>query len=55
MNHEDPKIMQRCALEILKLAKDINKLEEIRSNFKNSPTIQTLDSYCEVLSKHILL
>jgi hypothetical protein len=55
MNHEDPKIMQRCALEILKLSKDIDKLDEIRSNFRNSPTIQTLDSYCEVLSKHILL
>ena len=45
-NHEDPKIMQRCALEILKLAKDTNKLEELRSNFKNSTTIQTLDNYC---------
>ena len=55
MNHEDSKVMQRCALEILKLAKDTNKLEEIRSNFKKSPTIQTLDNYCEVLSKHILL
>ena len=55
MNHEDSKIMQKCALEILKLSKDINKLDEIRNNFKNSPTIQTLDNYCEVLSKHILL
>lgn len=55
MNHEDSKIMQKCALEILKLSKDTNKLDEIRNNFKNSPTIQTLDNYCELLSKHILL
>ena len=54
MNHEDKKIMQKCALEILKLSKDIDKLDEIRSNFINSPTIQTLDYYCEVLCKHIL-
>ena len=54
MNHEDPKVMQRCALEILKLAKDVDKLEEIRYKFKNSQTIQTLDNYCEVLYKNIL-
>ncbi len=44
-NHEDPKVMQRCGLEILKLAKDTNKLEEIRNIFKKSNSIQTLDNY----------
>jgi glycosyltransferase involved in cell wall biosynthesis len=53
-NHEDPKIMQRCALEILKLAKDTNKIEELRSNFKNSTTIQTLDNYCYKMANLIL-
>ena len=53
-NHEDPKVMQRCALEILKLAKDTDKLEEIRSNFKNSSTIQTLDNYCNKMVNLIL-
>jgi hypothetical protein len=54
MNHEDKKVMQRCALEILQLAKDTDKLEEIRNNFRNSPTIQSLDKYCDLINKHIL-
>lgn len=53
-NHEDPKLLQRCALEILKLAKDTNKLEEIRTQFKKSPTIQTLDNYCSKMVNVLL-
>jgi hypothetical protein len=53
-NHEDPKIMQRCALEILKLAKDTTKLEELRCSFKNTNTIQTLDTYCNKMANLLL-
>jgi glycosyltransferase involved in cell wall biosynthesis len=53
MNHNDPKVMQKCALEILQLAKDNNKLEQIRNTFKNSNTIQPLNVYCDTLYKKI--
>lgn len=50
MNHQDPKVMQRCALEILNLAKDTNKLKEIQHSFKNSNSIQTHESYCNQMT-----
>jgi hypothetical protein len=39
VNHNDPKNLKMIALQILNLMKDQNKLNEIRNNFRNSPTI----------------
>jgi hypothetical protein len=50
MNHEDSRIMQRIALEILKVMRDTEKVNEIRNNFKKSTTIESCDIVCEKLS-----
>ena len=47
MNHEEPKVMQRIALEILKLMKDTSKIDQLRTSFKESNTIENLDSVYE--------
>lgn len=54
INHLDSKSMQQCALLILKLLKDDNKLEEIRNNIKNNATIYTIDEYCNIFYNTLL-
>jgi hypothetical protein len=46
MNHEDPKIMQRNALHILKMMKDQNALNYAREDFKR--TCRTILSWQQV-------
>jgi hypothetical protein len=54
MNHNDTKIMQKCALEILSLCKDPSKLETIRKQFKNSNTINSFENYCNKISNLLI-
>jgi glycosyltransferase involved in cell wall biosynthesis len=44
VNHNEPKNLKMIALQILNLMKDQNKLNEIRNNFRNSPTIISWDN-----------
>ena len=53
INHLDSKNMQKCALEILKSAKDNNTLAEIRNNMKNNLNVQSLDEYCNIFYNKI--
>ena len=53
MNHEEQKVMQRIALEILKLAKDNDKVNSIREEFKKSKTIESWDTVCEKVYNYI--
>jgi hypothetical protein len=54
MNHNDNKIMQKCALEILNLCKDSTKLETIRKQFMNSDTINSFENYCNKITNLLI-
>jgi hypothetical protein len=51
MNHEEPKVMQRIALEILKIMRDNEKIKEIRNNFKKNLKYETWNTVCENIYK----
>jgi hypothetical protein len=53
MNHEEPKVMQRIGLEILKLMRDHEKVNGIREEFKKSKTIESWDTVCEKVYNYI--
>jgi glycosyltransferase involved in cell wall biosynthesis len=54
VNHLDSKSMQQCALLILKLLKDDNKLEEIKNDIRNNLIFHTLDEYCNIFYDNII-
>jgi glycosyltransferase involved in cell wall biosynthesis len=53
VNHEDEKALKRIGLSILNLLKDKAKLDEIRNEFKKSPTICSWNQICNLWMKFI--
>ena len=51
IDHTNDRVLQRIGLSILNLLKDINKLNEIRENFKKSSTIISLEQVANMYIK----
>ena len=52
-NHEEQKVLQRIALEILKLMREHDKVTSIREEFKKSKTIESWNTVCEKVYNYI--
>jgi glycosyltransferase involved in cell wall biosynthesis len=46
MNHENQKVMQRIALEILKVMRDTDNVNKIREQLKSAGNIYSWDTFC---------